>query len=57
MEAIKHAGLEPREHVDRLLAQTSLVEQKDAELVNIQAKLDELLLSRDQAQSVLQKRR
>jgi chromosome segregation ATPase len=58
-EATKRAGLE---RADRLLAQTSLVEQKDAELVNMQAKLDELLLSRDQhvraleqAQSALQK--
>jgi chromosome segregation ATPase len=51
-----------REHTDRLLVQTSLVEQKDAELVNMQAQLDELLHSRDQhvraleqAQSALQK--
>jgi hypothetical protein len=41
-EATKHAGLELAE---RLLAQ---VEQKDAELVKMQAKLDELLLYRDQ---------
>jgi chromosome segregation ATPase len=34
------------EYVDRLLVQTSLVEQKDAELVEMRAKLDELLLSR-----------
>jgi chromosome segregation ATPase len=47
-EAMRRTGLEPREHADRLLAQTSLVEQKDAELVDMQAKLDELLLSRDQ---------
>lgn len=50
-QATKRAGLEPREQGDRLLAQTSLVEQKDAELVKMQAKLDaldELLLSRDQ---------
>jgi chromosome segregation ATPase len=60
----RHAALdtELRENADRLLAQTSLVEQKDAELVNVQAQLDELLLSRDQhvraleqAQSALQK--
>jgi hypothetical protein len=46
-EATKRAGLE---HADRLLAQTSLVKHKDAELVDMQAKLDaldELLLSRD----------
>ena len=53
---------ELRDHADRLLAQTSLVEQKDAELLNVQAQLRELLLSRDQhvraleqAQSALQK--
>lgn len=60
----QHAALdaELREQADRLLAQTSLVEQKDAELVNVQAQLDDLLLSRDQhvraleqAQSALQK--
>jgi hypothetical protein len=44
-EASKRAGLELREHVDRLLTQTSLVKQRDAELVNMQARLDELLLS------------
>jgi hypothetical protein len=51
-EATKRAGPEPRELADRLLAQTSLVGQKDAELVRMQAKLeklDELVLSRDQA--------
>jgi hypothetical protein len=42
------AGLERREHANRLLMQTSLVEQRDAELVDIQAILDELLQSRDQ---------
>jgi len=47
-EATKRAGLELRKHADRLLAQTSRVEQKDAELVNMQMKLDELLLFRDQ---------
>jgi hypothetical protein len=49
VEATKRAGQEPRELADRLLAQTSLVEHKDAELVKMQAKLDELVLSRDQA--------
>ena len=46
-EATKGAGLEPRELADRLLAQTSLVERKDAELVKMQTKLDELVLSHD----------
>ena len=61
-EATKGAGLEPCELADRLLAQTSLVERKDAELVKMQTKLDELVLSRDhhmrafdQAQRALQK--
>jgi chromosome segregation ATPase len=61
-EATKRAGLELPEHANRLLAQISLVEQKDAELVKMQAKLDESLLSRDrhmlaleQAQSALQR--
>ena len=64
-EATKGTGLEPRELADRLLAQTSLVERKDAELVKMQTKLDaldELVLSRDhhmrafdQAQRALQK--
>ena len=46
----RHAALdaELREHADRLLAQTSLVQQKDAELANVQTQLDELLLSREQ---------
>ena len=38
-EAAKRAGLELREHADRLLMQTSLVEKRDAELVDAQAKL------------------
>ena len=61
-EATKGAGLEPRELADWRLAQTSLVERKDAELVKMQTKLDELVLSRDQhvhaleqAQRALQK--
>jgi chromosome segregation ATPase len=58
-EATKRAGLELRKHADRLLAQTSRVEQKDAELVNVQTKLDaqldELLLFRDQHVRALQK--
>lgn len=60
----RHTALdaELRGHADRLVAQTSLVEQKDAELLNVQAQLRELLLSREQhvraleqAQSALQK--
>lgn len=39
---------ELHEQADQLLAQTSLVEQKDTKLVRMQAKLDELQLSRDQ---------
>jgi hypothetical protein len=55
VEKAKRAWLELREHADRLLAQTSLVKQRDAELVDMQTrlrntetKLDELLLSGDQ---------
>jgi chromosome segregation ATPase len=52
-EAAKRMG---QEYADRLLAQ---VKQKDAELVNMQAKLDDLLQSRDQRvhalEQVLQK--
>ncbi|KAI0294942.1 hypothetical protein BC826DRAFT_1104415 [Russula brevipes] len=60
----RHTALEAelRDQADRLLAQTSFVEQKDAELLNVQAQLDELLVSRDQhvraleqAQGALQK--
>jgi len=47
-DAAKRAGLGLREHADRLLVQTPLVEQRDAELVDMRARLDELLLSRDQ---------
>ena len=49
-EATKRAGL----HADRLLMQTSLVEQRDAELVDMQARLDELQISRDQQEVALQ---
>jgi hypothetical protein len=62
MKAVKCAELELRKQADQVLVQTSRVNQKDAELVRLQAKLDELLLSRtqdartlDQAQSALQK--
>jgi hypothetical protein len=53
-EAAKRAGLELREHADRLLMQTSLVEQTDAELVDMQARLDELQQSRDRQEAALQ---
>lgn len=62
VKAAKRVGLELRKQADPVLVQTSRVKQKDAELVGLQAKLDELLLSRtqdaralDQAQSALQK--
>ena len=47
VEATTCAGLEPRDHGNELLGQTSLMEQKDAELVKMQAKLDKLMLSHD----------
>ena len=46
--AAGRAELEPCKHADRLLMQASLVEQRDAELVDMQAKLDQLVVSRDQ---------
>ena len=49
-EAAKWAGL----HADRLLMQTSLMDQKNAELVDMQARLDELVLSRDRQEVALQ---
>ena len=59
-EVKRSAELERRENSDRLLVQTSLVKQKDAELGRLQAKPDGLLLSRvqdvralDQARSAL----
>jgi hypothetical protein len=61
-EGKRSAELEQREHADRLRVQTSLMKQKDAKLVRLQAKLDELLLSHAQdaralgpAQSALQR--
>jgi chromosome segregation ATPase len=60
----RHAALDAdlRDKADQLIAQTSLAEQKDAELVNVQTQVEELLLSRDQhvraleqAQGALQK--
>ena len=47
-EGEKRAEMELREHANRLLMQTSLVERRDAELVDMQTRHDELLLSRDQ---------
>jgi chromosome segregation ATPase len=46
----RHASVEAslREHADRLLSQTSLLEQREAEYLNIQAQLEELTQSRDQ---------
>jgi len=46
-EAMKRARSASRDHEDRL-AQASLVKQRDVELKDMQAKLDELQLSRDQ---------
>ena len=61
-QTAKHAELELRKQAEQVLVQTSRVSQKDTELVSLQAKLDELLLSRtqdaralDQVQSALQK--
>jgi chromosome segregation ATPase len=49
VEAARRAGSELREYVDdQRLKWTSLVEQRGVELVDLQAKLDELVLSRDQ---------
>ncbi|KAI0046599.1 hypothetical protein FA95DRAFT_1679639 [Auriscalpium vulgare] len=55
----QHAQLDAalREHADRLLAQTSAIEQKDADLANLQAQVDELLLSRDQHVRALEQTR
>ena len=46
-EAAKRAGLELREHADPLV-QTSPVERREAELVDMQTKIDELVVFRDQ---------
>lgn len=43
-EAKRNVELERRENTNRLLVETSLVKQKDAELGRLQAKLDKLLL-------------
>ena len=49
MEAARRAGSELREYVDdQRLMWTPLVKQRDVELVDMQTKLDELLLPRDQ---------
>jgi hypothetical protein len=54
-DAAERAGQKLREYAERILTQRSLVKQRDAERVDMQArlgdmqaKLDELLLSRDQ---------
>lgn len=46
----RHANTEAslRDHADRLLSQTSLFEQRDAEYLNTQSQLDELAQSREQ---------
>jgi len=61
-EAKRSAELGRCENTDRLLVQTSLVKQRDAELGRLQAKLEALLLSHvqdvrglDQARGALQK--
>jgi hypothetical protein len=49
VEPARRAGPELREHADyRRLMRTSLVEQKDVELVDMHARLRDMLLSRDQ---------
>ena len=53
-EAAERAGLRLRENADRLFMQTSQVEQRDAEHADMQARLDELVLSRDQQEVTLQ---
>ena len=60
LNAVKHIEITshvPKKEDNRLLAQTSLVEQKDAELAKMQAKLDELVQSRDQHVRALEKAR
>lgn len=54
-EAKRNVELERRENTNRLLVETSLVKQKDAELGRLQAKLDKLLLSRVQDVRTLDK--
>ncbi|KAI0931811.1 hypothetical protein AcW2_000608 [Taiwanofungus camphoratus] len=46
----KHATLEValREHTDRVLTQTSLLEQREADYMKVQSQLEELMLSREQ---------
>ena len=44
-EAAERSRLKLREHADRLLMQTSLVERRDAELANLQARFNGLVLS------------
>ena len=47
-ELRKYAGLELRRHADRLLRRTSFAEQRDTEFVDMQAKLDKLVVSHGQ---------
>jgi DNA repair exonuclease SbcCD ATPase subunit len=49
------AGLELREHADRLLMQTSLVEQRDAELVDMQARVRDLRSQFSDSQTTVQR--
>jgi chromosome segregation ATPase len=46
----RHASAEAslRDHANRLLSQTSMIEQREAEYLNIQSQLDELTQSREQ---------
>jgi hypothetical protein len=54
-EAVKRAGLEPHEHADRLLMQTSLLEQRDAELVDMQARVRDLRSQFSDSQTTVQR--
>ncbi|KAH9947722.1 hypothetical protein B0H21DRAFT_852629 [Amylocystis lapponica] len=55
----RHATLEVtlQDHADRLLAQTSLIEQREADHLKAQAQLEELLLSREQHVRALEQAR
>jgi chromosome segregation ATPase len=49
------AGLELREHADRLLMQTSLLEQRDAEIVDMQARVRDLRSQFSDSQTTVQR--
>jgi septal ring factor EnvC (AmiA/AmiB activator) len=49
------AGLELREHADRLVMQTSLVKQRDAELVDMQARVRDLRSQFSDSQTTVQR--